>query len=125
MEDYEKKEETKNNGGELSLDSESDDSAELEAKNQISLLKSSSKKITPNLNQQLEKIHENEEENYSTNLISKDNLDDQGDPIELISNLRNKISELEETIINLRGKNDELKKNNMNNVKAYVIHRYT
>ena len=115
MEDYEKKEETKNNGGELSLDSESDDSAELEAKNQISLLKSSSKKITPNLNQQLEKIHENEEENYSTNLISKDNLDDQGDPIELISNLRNKISELEETIINLRGKNDELKKNNMKN----------
>ena len=119
MEDNDKKEEIENNNDNSSnmqsLESESDESDELGAKNQITLLKSSGKKLIPNLNQKLEKIHEKEEENYSTNLFTKDNTDEQGDPIELITSLRNKISDLEEKLITLRGKNDELKKNNIKN----------
>lgn len=66
------------------------------------------------LSSKLEKIHENDEDNYSTNKETKDNIDDI-DHQDLITSLRNKIKELEDQIINLRLKNDELTRSNIQN----------
>ena len=58
----------------------------------------------------LERIHENEEDNYSTSKTTNDPENQ-----ELITNLRNKIKELEDQIINLRNKNDDLTRSNIQN----------
>jgi len=67
----------------------------------------------------LEEINENyEDNNYSANKETeiKELLDSfQKDPHELISNLLQKISNLEGQVNNLREKNDELTKNNIEN----------
>jgi hypothetical protein len=65
------------------------------------------------LHKKLEKIHENDEENYSTNQLIED-LETE-EPQEVITSLRNKISELEDKLMELRNKNNELKKNNIHN----------
>ena len=70
------------------------------------------------LNKTLERIHENDEDTYSTYRDTKDLIDaiQQGqEPQELIFSLRQKIDQLEEQICNLRKKNDELKKDNIQN----------
>lgn len=69
-----------------------------------------------NLNKTLEKIHENDEDNYSTNRETKDLIDAiPQDPHEVIFTLRQKIDQLEDQVANLRKKNDELRKDNIQN----------
>ena len=61
----------------------------------------------------LDKIKENDEENYFSNVNEEDKLEENIDQKELISKLREKISELEEKILELKSKNEELKKDNI------------
>ena len=68
------------------------------------------KKILPS---KLDKIKENDEENYFSNVNEEDKLEENIDQKELISKLREKISELEEKILELKSKNEELKKDNI------------
>ena len=66
----------------------------------------------------LEKINENDEDNYSTNreTENKDFDSFQQEPSEvIISNLKQKIKILEDQMANLRKRNDELTKNNFHN----------
>ena len=65
----------------------------------------------------LEKINENDEDNYSTNRETvKELLDSfQQDPEELISNLLQKITKLEDQVNYLQQKNGELTKDNIQN----------
>ena len=73
-------------------------------------------KIHSLLRSNLEKIHENDEDNYnSENKEIKDDFDINKNPQEIINNLRKKIVELENQIINLRKKNDILTKDNIEN----------
>ena len=67
------------------------------------------------LHKKLEKIHENDEENYSTNTDQLIEDLEAEEPQEVITGLRNKISELEDKLMELRNKNNELKKNNIHN----------
>ena len=69
-------------------------------------------------NKILERINENDEDNYSTNreTETKDFDSFQQEPSEvIISNLKQKIKILEDQMANLRKKNDELTKNNFHN----------
>ena len=90
-----------------------DDHSSLSSKNE-----NENDKNIIHLNKTLEKIHENDEDNLSTNRETKELIDafplDQ-DPNELVTNLRLKIEQLEEQVLNLRKKNDELKKDNIQN----------
>jgi hypothetical protein len=101
---------SKNNNLEKSSDEEDDSESEKERKAQI-IRQSYMPRFKRMLSSKLERIHENDEDNYSTNKETKDNIDEQ----ELITNLRNKIKELEDQIINLRLKNDELTRSNIQN----------
>ena len=102
------KEEFENNTSILKFESHSDENLENAKK------KSKQKINIPDLRQKLKKINENEEKNYSTNITnlpSKDFIeDDQSQSQELITTLKNKIEELELKIIDLKDKNEELKK---------------
>lgn len=60
----------------------------------------------------LEKIIEGDEDNYGTNKETKESTND---PQETISNLKSKIEKLQNQIIDLREKNDTLKKTNIQN----------
>jgi len=104
---------TKNDNLEKSISQDSDSESEKEQKPQI-IRQSYMPRFRRMLSSKLEKIHENDEDNYSTNKETKDNIDDM-DPQDLIANLRNKIKELEDQIINLRLKNDELTRSNIQN----------
>ena len=69
-------------------------------------------------NKILERINENDEDNYSTNreTENKDFDSFQQEPSEvIISNLKQKIKILEDQMANLRKRNDELTKNNFHN----------
>ena len=63
----------------------------------------------------LDKIKENDEENYYSNVNEEKEIqvEENIDQKELISKLREKISDLEEKILKLKSKNDELKKDNI------------
>ena len=92
-----------------------DENSSMDLKDEHSSLSS---KHIPNLNKTLERIHENDEDTYSTNKDTKDLIDaiqQEQEPKELIFSLRQKIEILEEQICNLRKKNDELKKDNIQN----------
>ena len=104
---------TKNDNLEKSISQDSDSESEKEQKPQI-IRQSYMPRFRRMLSSKLEKIHENDEDNYSTNKETKDNIDDM-DHQDLIANLRNKIKELEDQIINLRLKNDELTRSNIQN----------
>ena len=110
------KEEFENNTSIFKFESDSDENPENAKK------KSKPKINIPDLRQKLEKINENEEENYSTNITnlpSKDFIEDeQSQSQELIATLKNKIEELELKILDLKDKNEELKKNNIRNDSA-------
>ena len=102
------KEEIKENNSDIDIMSD------IEKDSQISI----SMKTLPqiNLNKTLEKIHENDEDNYSTNRETRDLIDAiPQDPQEIIFTLRQKIDQMEDQIINLRKKNDELRKDNIQN----------
>ena len=101
---------SKNGSLEKSSDENDDSESEKEKKTQV-IRQSYMPRFKRMLSSKLERIHENDEDNYSTNKETKDNIDDQ----ELITNLRNKIKELEDQIINLRLKNDELTRSNIQN----------
>ena len=77
--------------------------------------------ISKDKNILLEKINENDEDNYSTNrdTIIKELTDSflQEPPQEDIQKLKAKIKKLEEQVINLRKKNDTLTKDNIHNDK--------
>ena len=68
-------------------------------------------------NKKLEKILEGDEENYLSNKETKDNLESIEDPQELITNLKAKIEKLQNQIIDLKEKNEVLKKDNFQNDK--------
>ena len=103
----------KNDNLEKSSSHDDDSESEKEQKPQI-IRQSYMPRFRRMLSSKLEKIHENDEDNYSTNKETKDNIDDM-DHQDLIANLRNKIKELEDQIINLRLKNDELTRSNIQN----------
>jgi len=119
---YEKKEseeddndddnDSKNDNSEKSSDQD-DSESEKERKAQI-IRQSYMPRFKRMLSTKLERIHENDEDNYSTNKETKDNMDEL-DHQDLITNLRNKIKELEDQIISLRAKNDELTRSNIQN----------
>ena len=120
---YEKKEDEEQNNdddnndskNDLEKSSEQDDDSESEKEQKAQIIRQSyMPRFRRMLSSKLEKIHENDEDNYSTNKETKDNLDDL-DHQELITNLRNKVKELEDQIINLRLKNDELTRSNIQN----------
>ena len=103
------KEEVKENNSDIDIMSDV-----IEKNEEISI----SMKTLPqlNLNKTLEKIHENDEDNYSTNRETKDLIDAiPQDSHEIIFTLRQKIDQLENQVENLREKNDELRKNNIQN----------
>ena len=106
-----------NNKKVLNLENDSDENSENSDKNSLEHI-SSSKGATLNINNKLERINENFDENYYTNM-PKDKVDVdaelKGDPQEIISKLRNKIIELENRLIDLKDKNEELTKNNIQN----------
>ena len=62
----------------------------------------------------LDKINENDEDDYSPN-NEKENNEENTEQNELVLSLREKISELECKIIDLKVKNEELKKDNIQN----------
>jgi hypothetical protein len=120
---YEKKEDEEQNSDNDDNDSkndqekssEQDDDSESEKQQKTQIIRQSyMPRFRRMLSSKLEKIHENDEDNYSTNKETKDNLDDL-DHQELITTLRNKVKELEDQIINLRLKNDELTRSNIQN----------
>ena len=121
---YEKKENEDNDNDDddndskndsLEKSSEQDDESESEKEKKAQIIRQSyMPRFRRMLSSKLEKIHENDEDNYSTNKETKDNIDDL-DHQDLITNLRNKIKELEDQIINLRLKNDELTRSNIQN----------
>ena len=120
---YEKKEDGEQNNDDDDNDSkndqekssEQDDDSESEKEQKTQIIRQSyMPRFKRMLSSKLEKIHENDEDNYSTNKETKDNIDDL-DHQDLITNLRNKIKELEDQIINLRLKNDELTRSNIQN----------
>ena len=88
---------------------------EFEIKNQ--LRKTYMPKAHYILNGDLDKIYENDEqENYnSNNKEFKDDFEINQNPRETINNLKRKIKELENQIINLRKKNEILIKDNIEN----------
>ena len=106
-----------NNKKELNLENDSDENSENSDKNSLEHILSS-KGATLNINNKLERINENFDENFYTNM-PKDKVDAdeelKGDPQEIISKLRNKIIELENRLIDLKDKNEELTKNNIQN----------
>ena len=107
------KEEAKENNSDIDIMSDVEKSL-ISKDDQISI----SMKTLPqlNLNKTLEKIHENDEDNYSTNRETKDLIDAiPQDSHEIIFTLRQKIDQLEDQIENLRKKNDELRKDNIQN----------
>ena len=107
------KEEAKDNNSDIDIMSDVEKSL-IEKDEQISI----SMKTLPqlNLNKTLEKIHENDEDGYSTNRETKDLIDAiPQDPHEIIFTLRQKIDQLEDQVENLRKKNDELRKDNIQN----------
>ena len=91
------------------------ESSENENEFESPVRKTATVRLVHKVSQKLEKIHEKDEDNYSTNRSVLDNLDDNQEPHELITTLRNKISELEDKLLDLKSKNDELKKNNIRN----------
>ena len=91
------------------------ESSENENEFESPVRKTATVRLVHKVSQKLEKIHERDEDNYSTNRSVLDNLDDNQEPHELITTLRNKISELEDKLLDLKSKNDELKKNNIRN----------
>ena len=99
----------------LEKSSEHDDDSENEKQQKTQIIRQSyMPRFRRMLSSKLEKIHENDEDNYSTNKETKDNIDDL-DHQDLITNLKNRIKELEDQIINLRLKNDELTRSNIQN----------
>lgn len=73
-------------------------------------------KVHSKLNFSLERINENDEDNYySSSRPNTLNIDIDKKPQEIIFNLKRKIIELEEQIINLRKKNEILTKDNIQN----------
>jgi len=99
----------------LEKSSEHDDDSENEKQQKAQIIRQSyMPRFRRMLSSKLEKIHENDEDNYSTNKETKDNIDDL-DHQDLITNLKNRIKELEDQIINLRLKNDELTRSNIQN----------
>ena len=75
--------------------------------------KTSTVSLSHMLHKKLEKIHENDEDIYST---AGDNIyEDIQDPQDLVTSLRNRIIDLEDKLMDLKTKNDELKKNNIHN----------
>ena len=91
------------------------ESSENENEFESPVRKTATVRLVHKVSQKLEKIHERDEDNYSTNRSVLDNLDDNQEPHELITTLRNKITELEDKLLDLKSKNDELKKNNIRN----------
>ena len=107
------KEEIKENNSDIDIMSDVEKSL-IEKNEEISI----SMKTLPqlNLNKTLEKIHENDEDNYSTNRETKDLIDAiPQDSHEIIFTLRQKVDQLENQVENLRTKNEELRKNNIQN----------
>jgi len=116
MKEEKKEDDFENTVSIFKFDSDSDDNQENENKKE----KPTPKINIPDLRKKLEKIHENEEENYSTNITnipSKDFIEDEQSDSQqdLVTSLKNKIDELKLKILDLKGKNEELKKNNMQN----------
>ena len=73
-------------------------------------------KVHSKLNFSLERINENDEDNYySSSRLKTLNIDIDKKPQEIIFNLKRKIIELEEQITNLRKKNEILTKDNIQN----------
>ena len=86
----------------------------------IPLIKSYMPKIDTSLRNSLEKINENDEENYSSIYQKiKENNNNNKDSQETINDLNKKIKELENEIINLRKKNDILTKDSIENESKY------
>ena len=118
MEDEKKGEQVKPNKEKDDESNESNstpESSENENEFESPVRKTATVRLVHKVSQKLEKIHERDEDNYSTNRSILDNLDDNQEPHELITTLRNKITELEDKLLDLKSKNDELKKNNIRN----------
>ena len=100
----------------LNFEGESDEEENSEeSKDSKDFIQSSSnRKISSNeLHQKLERIHENDDEENISVSMTKD-FEKQNSQ-EIISSLRTKIIELEDKVISLKEKNDELLKNNIKN----------
>ena len=95
MKEEKKEDDFENTVSIFKFDSDSDDNQENENKKE----KPTPKINIPDLRKKLEKIHENEEENYSTNITnipSKDFIEDEQSDSQqdLVTSLKNKIDEL-------------------------------